>query len=130
MLSPTRLAAFTLIGAAFIASSPVAAEATVAQQIRRVENDLLPSVALKENLGRPKSIPQRMQGLGIPGISIAVIDSGKVAWTRAYGLSDTVEKTAVTPQTLFQAGSISKPIAALGAWKTRRLLEEDSRNAV
>jgi CubicO group peptidase (beta-lactamase class C family) len=115
MLSPTRFAVITLVGAALVASSSMAAQATVDQQIRRVEGDLLPTVALKENLGRPQSIAQRMQDLGIPGISIAVIDGGKVAWTRAYGLSDTVEKTVVTPQTLFQAGSISKPIAALGA---------------
>ena len=56
-----------------------------------------------------------MQQLGIPGLSIAVIEEGKVSWARAYGLSDTVEKTPVTTQTLFQAGSISKPVAALGA---------------
>ena len=56
-----------------------------------------------------------MRELNIPGLSTAVIDAGKVAWARGYGLSDTVEKTAVNPQTLFQAGSISKPIAALGA---------------
>ena len=72
-------------------------------------------MALQENLGRPSSIVQRMRELNIPGLSTAVIDAGKVAWARGYGLSDTVEKTAVDPQTLFQAGSISKPIAALGA---------------
>ena len=56
-----------------------------------------------------------MQQLGIPGVSIAVIDGGKVVWTRAYGIADTVDKTPVTVDTIFQAGSISKPIAALGA---------------
>lgn len=56
-----------------------------------------------------------MRELGIPGLSIALIDGGKIAWVRAYGVRDTVDKTPVTVDTLFQAGSISKPIAALGA---------------
>jgi CubicO group peptidase (beta-lactamase class C family) len=84
-------------------------------RIARFENDLLPRISLKENLGVKASITQRMAALGIPGVSIAVIEEGKIAWARAYGLRDTVDKTPVTTQTLFQAGSISKPIAALGA---------------
>jgi CubicO group peptidase (beta-lactamase class C family) len=72
-------------------------------------------VALEKDLGRNASITQRMQEWGIPGVSIAVIDGGKVVFARAYGLSDNVEKTAATTETLFQAGSISKTLAALGA---------------
>jgi CubicO group peptidase (beta-lactamase class C family) len=48
-------------------------------------------------------------------LSIAVIDNFKVVWTRAYGLIEAGSATPVTPATLFQAGSISKPVAATGA---------------
>jgi CubicO group peptidase (beta-lactamase class C family) len=99
-----------------IAALPAAASERVQDpRIQQFENGLLPRVALKKNLGRTSSITQRMQDLGMPGVSVAVIDAGKVVLTRAYGLSDTVEKTPVTTETLFQAGSISKPVAALGA---------------
>lgn len=67
------------------------------------------------------TIAQRMEELGIPGVSIAVIDDGKVVWARGYGVRDNIEKSPVTPETLFQAGSISKPVAALGAL---RLVQE------
>lgn len=99
-----------------IAATPAVASERIADpRIQQFENGLLPRKVSKENLGRTVSITQRMRDLGIPGASIAVIDAGKVVFARAYGLSDTVEGTSVTTDTLFQAGSISKPIAALGA---------------
>jgi CubicO group peptidase (beta-lactamase class C family) len=114
------------------ATSAFAGEPGADARIRQVENNLLPRVALKENLGRPATLAQRMQEFGIPGVSIAVIDGGKIVWTRAYGVSDTVEKTPVTVDTIFQAGSISKPIAALGALrltKEGKLSLDDNVNA-
>src|SRR5690349_13800202 len=115
MRNVTRLAVCIAATVLWIPLLTTAAGTAADQRIEQAENSLLPAVAFKENLGRTKSIMQRMQELGIPGVSIAVIDDGKVAWARAYGLSDTAEKTPVTTQTLFQAGSISKPVAALGA---------------
>ena len=51
----------------------------------------------------------------IVGLSLAIIDDGKIAETRAYGTTTRGGKVRITPNTLFQAGSISKPVAALGA---------------
>jgi CubicO group peptidase (beta-lactamase class C family) len=92
-----------------------------ASQIARVEGGMLPRASIKERLGSVETIEQRMEALGIPGVSIAVIDEGRVAWTKAYGVADTVDMTPLTTHTLFQAASISKPIAALGAL---RLIKE------
>lgn len=92
-----------------------ASERTPDARAQQFEHGLLPRVALKEQLGRTATITQRMQDLSIPGASVAVIDGGKVVFARAYGLSDNVDKTPATTETLFQAGSISKPVAALGA---------------
>jgi len=51
----------------------------------------------------------------IPGVSLAIIQDGKIAVARAYGVVDLTSKAPVTTATLFQAGSISKPVSALGA---------------
>ena len=51
----------------------------------------------------------------VPGLSIAVIDNFQIVWAKAYGVIEAGSTTPVTPQTLFQAGSISKPVAASGA---------------
>lgn len=50
----------------------------------------------------------------IPGLSLAVIDGGKIVLVRGYGLADQSTQSKVTSETLFQAGSISKPVSALG----------------
>ena len=51
----------------------------------------------------------------VPGLSLAIIQDGRVFEARAYGVTDAGGSAAVTPSTLFQAGSISKSVAALGA---------------
>jgi CubicO group peptidase (beta-lactamase class C family) len=76
---------------------------------------LLPITATKEKLRSFANIRDRMRAFGVPGLSIAVIDGGEVAWAKGYGVVDTSTGLAVTADTLFQAASISKPLTALGA---------------
>jgi len=57
----------------------------------------------------------RMEQLKVPGISVAVFSEGRIEWTRAYGYADRERGIAATPHTLFEAGSISKALAALAA---------------
>jgi CubicO group peptidase (beta-lactamase class C family) len=64
-----------------------------------------------------------MEHHNVPGISIAVINDGKIEWARGYGLADVAEGRPVTTTTLFQAASISKPVAATAALT---LVEEGS----
>lgn len=91
----------------------------VQQRIKTVESNLIPAVRIK---GRaPGRLEQRMKELRIPGVSVAVIDHYKIEWAKGYGMADSQTKTPVTPDTLFEAGSVSKPIAALVALK---LIEE------
>ncbi|MEQ9230129.1 MAG: serine hydrolase domain-containing protein, partial [Cyclobacteriaceae bacterium] len=56
-----------------------------------------------------------MKELGIPGVSIAVMNNGVIEWAKGYGIADSLENRKVTTETLFQAGSISKPVAATRA---------------
>ncbi len=51
----------------------------------------------------------------ISGASLAIIEGGRIVAARAYGVVDETTRAPVTTATLFQAGSISKPVAALGA---------------
>lgn len=111
----TRLVAGTAVALTLISSTLVFADDAPNPRIARVENGFLPTVALKEKVGERTNIRQRMDALAIPGASVAVIDDGKIIWARAYGVTDLVTKAPVTTATRFQAGSISKPLAALGA---------------
>lgn len=54
-----------------------------------------------------------MRAYAVPGLSVAVIDAGKIAWAKGYGMADTASGRKVTVRTIFQAASISKPISAL-----------------
>src|SRR5262245_44212663 len=55
-----------------------------------------------------------MKVCNVPAFSVAVIDGYKIAWAKAYGTTELGGKDLVTTKTLFQAGSISKPVAATG----------------
>lgn len=61
------------------------------------------------------TMEERMKFYGVPAVSIAVIRDNKIFWSRAYGIIDKESKEPATGHTLFQAGSISKPVAAYGA---------------
>src|SRR5882724_7267248 len=61
------------------------------------------------------SIEQLMAKYHVPGMSIAVIKDFHVAWAKAYGVADADSRVPVTPHTLFQACSISKPLTAMSA---------------
>src|SRR5438105_3580659 len=61
------------------------------------------------------SLAQLMELYKVPALSIAVIDDFKIAWAKGYGMIGAGSNAPVTTKTLFQAGSISKPVAATGA---------------
>jgi CubicO group peptidase (beta-lactamase class C family) len=62
-----------------------------------------------------------MAALKTPGVSVAVINGGVIEWAKGYGVVETGANTPVTPRTVFQAASLSKPVAALAAL---RLVEQ------
>lgn len=83
--------------------------------IKRVEHGLLPAVLIK---GDPSwSIAERMKHYKVPALSIAVIKDFKIDWARAYGVKDLETNEPASTDTLFQAGSISKSVAAMVAMK-------------
>jgi CubicO group peptidase (beta-lactamase class C family) len=58
-----------------------------------------------------------LKRFNVPGVSIAIIKDFKIAWTGAYGVADTETEMPVTVDTLFQAASVSKPVAAMVSLK-------------
>src|SRR5262249_15565032 len=98
---------------AFLCSSVSAAGADTELRIKRIENGLLPAVLVEgENIKLP-GLSERMQAVHVPGVSIAVIHHGKLQWARGFGVMR-IGGPAVTPETLFQAASISKVVSTLG----------------
>ena len=67
------------------------------------------------------AVRAEMQKRRIPGLSLAIIQDGKIVKAKGYGVTEKGGDSPVTTSTLFQAGSISKPVAALGAL---RLVEQ------
>jgi CubicO group peptidase (beta-lactamase class C family) len=62
-----------------------------------------------------KLIPGLMQKASVPGLSIAVVESGRIAWTGAFGVKDAKTGEKVDAHTVFQAASLSKAVFAFAA---------------
>ncbi|WP_371763956.1 serine hydrolase [Massilia sp.] len=95
------------------------------ERITRIENGLREPVAVRGAPARTMRLLDRMRDLHVPGVSIAFIDHGRIAWTRAYGVADVDSGRPVTPATLFQVASISKSVAAVATVKSRIDLDAD-----
>jgi len=74
-----------------------------------------PDTARIQTVERDLNLGQLMKQRQIPAISIAVIENYQIVCAKGYGVTEKDGSTLVTPATLFLAGSISKPVAALGA---------------
>ena len=87
-------------------------------RILQVENGLSPHIinAIGEN-NVPQHILKRMHSTKVQGMGIAVVDNGRIAWSKGYGLKDATSPDSVTVNTLFQCASIGKVITALAAMK-------------
>ncbi|MDC6350458.1 serine hydrolase [Zeaxanthinibacter sp. PT1] len=84
-----------------------------------LENHLYREYHLASEGVQPDTLLNEMQKHHVVGTSIAVLHDGKIQWAKGYGLAN--DQAPVDSTTLFQAASISKPIAALAVLK---LLED------
>lgn len=66
-----------------------------------------------------KQVPELMEEAKIPGVSIVLIKDAKLVWRRAFGVKDNESKAAVDNDTVFEAGSMSKPVFAYLVMKLR-----------
>lgn len=56
------------------------------------------------------TLDEALSALNVQSVSMALIDKDRIAWARAYG-------PGATPDTLYQAASLSKFVAAVGAMR-------------
>lgn len=83
----------------------------VNEQIARVETSLSGGIIID---GKTYTLPERMKHYNVSGLSVAVIDNYQIVWAKGYGYADKKEKRKVTANTLFEPGSISKSLNAVG----------------
>lgn len=58
------------------------------------------------------AIRKAMDQFETPGLSVAVIDGGRLIWAEGFGVCEEGTARPVTSETRFQAASISKPVTA------------------
>src|SRR3954468_13553935 len=58
------------------------------------------------------AVRQQMQLQRIPGVGVAVVLNGKLIKEKGYGLANVELATPVSPETIFEAGSITKQFVA------------------
>ena len=104
-----------LLAAHSTGSTQTAYSPETLKKIKDVENSISGSLLINDE--RPVSIAERMKKYNVHGLSIAVIHNHKIVWAKGYGWADVGEKRPVTPATLFEPGSISKSLNALGLLK-------------
>jgi CubicO group peptidase (beta-lactamase class C family) len=109
------------VGMSYAQNAPTYSK-EVEARITQVEQHLKRALNVE---GQPTNwtLAERMAYYRANGVSIAVIKDYQLEWARAYGLADAAQKRPVTVLTLFQAGSISKSLNAVGVLK----LAQDQR---
>jgi CubicO group peptidase (beta-lactamase class C family) len=99
----------------FVSTTLYAQQQPVDEKIKQVESNLVSWAKVE---GSPNwTIEERMKYYGINALSVAVVHNYKIDWTKAYGWADTAEHRRATTETMFQAGSISKSLNAMGVLK-------------
>jgi CubicO group peptidase (beta-lactamase class C family) len=94
--------------------APAGTAAGVEARIRRVENGLLTYHVVRGETPA-LTIHERLREYRVPGVSVAVINNGRIEWARGWGEAEAGSGIPVDTATLFQAASISKPVAAVAA---------------
>lgn len=68
------------------------------------------SPAMAQRIGR--MVTARMLRARIPGLTVAVGERTRLAWTQGFGTADLENSVPATAETVYRIGSISKPITA------------------
>lgn len=90
-------------------------------RIDRIIANLRAGTIFKDKFAAPATLKERMGYYHTPGVSVAVINNFEIQWAQGFGVCDSQLQHPVTTDTMFQSGSISKAIFALGVM---RLLQE------
>jgi CubicO group peptidase (beta-lactamase class C family) len=92
------------------------ADPSQTERIQRVETGI-PPVVIPGEAPVSMTLQQWMDFYKIPGLSVVVFDEYKIVWKKTYGVKQAGARDKVTLDTIFQAGSISKPVTAMAVMK-------------
>ena len=84
------------------------------------------AVARQDLAAVDKYVTDHMARQRIPGVALAILRNGKTLMARGYGVANVEHDVPVTPETIFQSGSVGKQFTAAAAM----LLVEDGRLAL
>jgi CubicO group peptidase (beta-lactamase class C family) len=112
MLLAARIAALSVAAGSLALPSCAQSSPEIEQHIQHVTSGLIGPVVLKGDEHVTHTLADRMKELNVPGVSIAIIQNGKIEWARGFGVRS-IGGEPVNAETMFQAGSISKPLAAM-----------------
>ncbi len=73
-------------------------------------------------------VPELMKKARIPGLQIALIHDGEITWNKGFGVKNANTNEPVTPETIFEAASLTKPFFAYVVMKLveEKVLEPDT----
>lgn len=105
--------ALPLLALAVCLAAPVSGQDS-AQAIATLEG---PRTFQREGTPSGETLAQAMQRLKVPGMSVAVIHNFEIHWAKSWGVADVETGAPATNETMYQAASISKPVAAMASLK-------------
>ncbi len=103
--------------AALIAGGSAPARAAAETPCPGGKGSWIPSARLVD------ALPRLMRIAGVPGLAIAVVGDGRLAWSRSFGVKNILTGDPVREDTLFEAASMTKPVFAYVAMQ----LADDKR---
>ena len=108
-----RLNLITGLGMSLLLCLETPLEAQISAISAQAAIELAQTQPGEDGLGT-STVAELMEEFGVPGVSVAVIQDFKIHWAKAYGVADVETGQLVDIETMFQAASISKPVAAIG----------------
>lgn len=96
------------------ASATAAQQGTADDYIARIEAG---DPGAEEGDVAGMTVDELREHFHVPGFSVAVIHGFSIHWAMGYGVRDVETGERVDTETMFQAASISKPVAAMGSLK-------------
>jgi CubicO group peptidase (beta-lactamase class C family) len=102
---------FTVLTLFMIGSTLAVGQEPSAEILAKIENPLKPGSDDDDGF----TFQELMKKYHVPGVSIAVFKNYEIEWVKTYGVKDVDTKEPITPDTLFQGGSLSKCLAAVAA---------------
>lgn len=97
---------FLALGTTTLALSSLAPLAAMADTRGTEARSWIPS---DEFLAR---LPHIMRAFAVPGVGIAVVEAGKVVWSRPFGVTNALTLAPIDSRTIFEDASLSKPVFA------------------